>query len=106
MITFNEEGKKREVNGSANKSRCHVRYEQSLGLLTTILSGRSQDTLIKVSCLEKEEGHEVIRPLHHFLPPCIFGMTAEVHDMLANHADDADAAQEVESMVSWFHYTH
>ena len=64
-------------------------------------------TFIEVSGFEEEETHEEVAPLHYIQPPVNLILTAEPHDVQCHHSDDADAAQNIKGMISfWFtHYS-
>ena len=50
-----------------------------------------------------EETHEEETPSHHFSPPLLILLTTESHDVQRYHTDDANAAKNVEGMISLFH---
>ena len=51
----------------------------------------------------QKEGHEKISPLHDGGPPVFAAKATLIGDVKHNHANDADATQEVEGVITMFH---
>ena len=106
MEAVDEERKEREVDNASYESRRQVGNQEPLGLVGAILAARAQDALVEVACLEEEERHEIIGPLHHLPPPLVVGMAAKGHHVEAHHAYDTDAAEEIKGVVARFRCVH
>ena len=103
VIALDLEGDVEGVDEEADGAPHHIGNEQPLGLVCDVCFGVARDGLVEVTCLEEEEAHEEERPAHHLEPPPIVLMAAEGDGVQANHADDADAAQEIKCMVAFLH---
>ena len=94
-----EGGKDDEAYGAPHG----VGDEEALGLVEDEVMAVARDGLVEVASLEEEEAHEEEGPRHDVCPPLLVFVAAEGYGMEAYHADDADAAQEVECMVALLH---
>ena len=103
VIAVNLEGKVDGIDKEADGAPHHVRNQQPFRLVLDVGFRVARDRLVEVARLEEEEAHEEERPSHHLLPPVITFMTAEGDGVETNHADDADATQKVECMVTFLH---
>ena len=71
-----------EVHGGAYQTCREVGNEETLGFVAHIGSGGSGgDGLVEIACLEKEEAHEEVAPLHDLRPPGVVGVAADLHGM-------------------------
>ena len=104
MVSVEQEGQEGKVDGHSNQTGREVGDEDASGAVRDVVHrALAFQTLVEVARLEEEKGHEVETPLHDMRPPFNLSQAAEVHDVQADHANDAKAAQEVEHMISFFH---
>ena len=103
VVGVEDEEDEEEVYDVAYGAPHGVGDEEALGLVEDEVMAIARDSLVEVACLEEEEGHEEVCPRHDGCPPAFVAEAAGVGDVEHDHADDADAAEEVEGVVALFH---
>ena len=103
MEAVNLERKVDGIDDETNSPPCQIWHKQPLRLVLYVCLRVARNGLVEIACLKEKEAHEEERPCHDLLPPSVALMTAERDGVQANHADDADAAQEVESVIAFPH---
>ena len=104
LVTVNKREIETEIDDGTNDAAHQIRHQKSLAPVLQIVEVCSfRSPLIEVAGLEEEETHEEEAPTHHLEPPILLVLTAESHDMQRYHSDDANAAKDVEGVVSLFH---
>ena len=106
VFRVENEDDKEEEQDVTNRTPHDVWDEQALHLILQILLGVARDGLVEVPRLKEEEGHEKISPLHDGCPPILVAEATIVGDVEHDHADDADATQEVEGVIALFHVNY
>lgn len=92
-----------EIDEIADGAPHHVGSQQPFRLVFQVFLRVARHRLVEVTCLEEKERHEEIRPVHDGCPPVCIAKATGVGDVQQHHPYDADAAQEVESMIALFH---
>ena len=104
LVAVNQREVEAEIDGSTYDAAHQVGHQQTLAPVPQVVEVRAGGRpLVEVAGLKEEEAHEEETPAHHLLPPVQLLLAAESHDVQRHHADDADAAKDVEGMVSLFH---
>ena len=105
VVAVNLERKENSIDDEAYCSPCNVWNEQSFCLILDVGFSVSRYGLIEIACLEEKEAHEEERPRHDLSPPVVTLMATKGDSVQAYHSDDADAAEEVESVVTLLHFS-
>ena len=100
IVGVEDEADKEEIDEIADGAPHHVGGQQPFRLVFQVFLRVARHRLVEVTCLEEKEGHEEIRPVHDGCPPVCIAKATGVGDVQQHHTDDADAAQEVESMIT------
>ena len=104
IIRIEDEPDEEEIDDVADGAPHDVGSQQALRLVFQIFLGVARYSLVEVTRLEEEERHEEVGPLHDGCPPLRTAKATGIGDVEHHHADDTDAAQQVEGMVTLFHY--
>ena len=93
-----------EIDNGSDDATHQVGNEESLASVLQVVEVCAfRSPFIEVAGLEKEETHEEEAPTHHLYPPVLILLSAEGHDVKRHHSDDANAAKDVEGVISLFH---
>jgi hypothetical protein len=93
-----------KIKDAAYSAPSQIGNEQTLELVLQEKLGRGGNAFVEIACLEEKETNEKEGPRHQFIEPeRATSKPAHTDTMQYNHPENAESAEQVKSMIPFFH---
>ena len=93
-----------KIKDAAYSTPSQIGDEQTLKLVLQEKLGRGGNAFVEITCLEEKETDEKEGPRHQFIEPeRATSKPAHTDTMQYNHPENAESAEQVKSMIPFFH---
>ena len=93
-----------KIKDAADSSPSQIGNEQTLELVLQEKLGWGGNAFVEITCLEEKETDEEEGPRHKFIEPeRATSEPAHTDTMKDNHPENAESAEQVKSMIPFFH---
>ena len=104
MQFMGEQHQYSKIKDAAYSSPSQIGNEQTLELILQEKLGWSGNAFVEITCLEEKETDEEEGPRHKFIEPeRATSKPAHTDTMQYNHPENAESAEQVKSMIPFFH---